>query len=160
MNHPRWKVGTRSVHAINGSLLRDLFMSLRQEAPPRPPTTILVVDDQASTRALLREALARRRGTVVLEAADGEAALAIIEEQRPDVVLCDIQMQPVDGLTLLRVMRAHEDERIRKMPVIIMSAVATREAVTAATKAGATSILAKPISLRMLAARLDAALGT
>lgn len=135
-------------------------MSLRQEDTLRPPTTILVVDDQASTRALLREALAGRRGTVVLEAADGEEALAIIEEQQPDVILCDIQMQPVDGLTLLRAMRVHEDERIRKMPVIIMSAVATREAVTAATKAGATSILAKPISLRMLAARLDAALGS
>lgn len=135
-------------------------MSLRQDDSLRPPPTILVVDDQSSTRTILREALAGRRGAVVLEAQDGEAALAIIEENLPDVVLCDVQMQPVDGLTLLRAMRAHDDERIRKMPVIIMSAVATREVVVAADKAGATSILAKPISLRMLSARLDAALGS
>ena len=134
-------------------------MPLRQEDPVKPPPTILVVDDQPSTRAILREALGGR-GATILEAADGEAALALIEDRLPDVVLCDIQMQPVDGLTLLRAMRAHDDERIRKMPVIIMSAVATRDAVVAAGKAGATSILAKPISLRMLSARLDAALGS
>lgn len=135
-------------------------MSLRQDDSLRPPPTILVVDDQSSTRAILREALAGRRGAVVLEATDGETALAVIEEQLPDVVLCDIMMKPVDGLTLLRAMRAHDDERIRKMPVIIMSAVATRDVVVAANKAGASGILAKPISLRMLSARLDSVLGS
>ena len=148
------------MHTINGMpfTIDDDFMPLRQEETVKPPPTILVVDDQPSTRAILREALAGRRGAVILEAADGEAALALIEDRLPDVVLCDIQMQPVDGLTLLRAMRAHDDERIRKMPVIIMSAVATREVVVAANKAGASGILAKPISLRMLAARLDAVL--
>lgn len=122
------------------------------------PPTILVVDDQRSTRSILRQALVEHYNAAVLEAVDGETALAMIEDNYPDVVLCDIQMQPVDGLTLLRAVRAHEDGRITNIPFIVMSAVATREIVVAANKSGATGILAKPISLKMLTARMDSAL--
>jgi two-component system, chemotaxis family, chemotaxis protein CheY len=127
-------------------------------AEPKP-IKILIVDDQSSTRAMLREALAGRAGTAIHEAADGESALAKVEELQPDLVLCDIQMQPVDGITLLKAIRGHDLSTIRNTPVIIMSAVATREAVVSANKSGATAIIAKPISLRMLNARVDAVLG-
>jgi two-component system, chemotaxis family, chemotaxis protein CheY len=120
---------------------------------------ILIVDDQASTRSMLRSALSGRPRTAVNEAADGDEALALIESGPPDVILCDIKMEPVDGLTLLRAIRSHDNPRIRDIPVIVMTAVATQAVVVSADKAGATSILVKPISLRILQARLDAALG-
>lgn len=127
--------------------------------PEPKPLKILIVDDQASTRAMLREALAGRAGTVVHEAEDGESGLAKVEELQPDLVLCDIQMEPVDGITLLKAIRSHELGIVRNTPVIVMSAVATRDSVVMANKAGATAIIAKPISLRMLNARVDAVLG-
>jgi two-component system chemotaxis response regulator CheY len=131
---------------------------MRAMAEPKQ-LKILIVDDQASTRAMLRRALAGRAGTAIHEAADGESGLAKVEDLHPDLVLCDIQMQPVDGITLLKAIRGHELSTIRNTPVIIMSAVATRDAVVSANKAGATAIIAKPISLRMLTARVDAVLG-
>lgn len=126
--------------------------------PKPPPPVILIVDDQASTRTILREALVGERGATVIEATDGEMALRQVEKHRPDVILCDIQMKPVDGLTFLATIRGHKDVKISLIPVIIMTGVATREVVAAAHQSGATSILAKPISLGMLKVRLDAAL--
>jgi two-component system chemotaxis response regulator CheY len=124
--------------------------------PNRP--TILVVDDQASTRTLIAEALAEDRPAVILQAANGEEAYRILKQKHPDVIVCDVQMQPVDGLSFLKKLRTDEDPAVRKIPVIIMTTTATREVVAAAHQSGAASILAKPISLAMLKARLDAAL--
>lgn len=121
--------------------------------------TILIVDDQATTRDILIASLATYRDAVVLEATNGDEALRLFAERRPDVVLCDIQMQPVDGITFLKTIRGYKDDAMRRTPVIIITGVATRDAVAAARQAGASGILVKPISIPVLKARLDAALG-
>jgi len=124
--------------------------------PNRPK--ILIVDDQASTRTLIAEALAGDRDVVVLQASDGAGAHRIMQENRPDVIVCDVQMQPVDGLSFLKKLRTDKDPALQRIPVIIMTTTATRDVVAAARQSGATSILAKPVSIAMLKARLDAAL--
>ncbi|MBM3546632.1 MAG: response regulator [Alphaproteobacteria bacterium] len=133
-------------------------MSPESEAAESPPPTILVVDDQASTRHLIIAGLASYRGAKIVEATNGDEALRLVDEQRPDVILCDIQMQPVDGITFLKIIRGYKDERVSRIPVIVITGVATREAVGAARLAGASGILVKPISIPVLIARLDTAL--
>jgi two-component system chemotaxis response regulator CheY len=133
-------------------------MSQESDAAASPPPTILVVDDQASTRDIIVSGLASYRGAVIVEATNGDEALRLFAERRPDVVLCDIQMQPVDGITFLKTIRGFKDEAVRRTPVIVITGVATREVVTAARQAGASGILVKPISIPVLRARLDAAL--
>ena len=124
---------------------------------PRKSPIILVVDDQTSTRTIIAVALAGD-DTLVLQAANGEDAMKLVAQQRPDVIVCDVQMQPMDGLSFLKAVRADADPAVRRIPVVIMTTTATREVVTTAQQAGAASILAKPVSIAMLRARLDAAL--
>lgn len=120
------------------------------------PLNVLVVDDQASTRALIAEALAEDRDATVMLAQDGDQAFRMALAHRFDVIVCDVKMEPVDGLSFLRALRSHKEEAIRKVPVIIMTGTATREVVVAAHQWDATAIMAKPISIAMLKARLQA----
>ena len=81
--------------------------------------TILVVEDEAPIREVLAEIL-RDEGYAVLVASDGAAALVVVAERRPDLVLTDAMMPRLDGLGLLRRMRA--DPRTAAIPVIVSSA--------------------------------------
>jgi two-component system chemotaxis response regulator CheY len=118
------------------------------------PLSILVVDDQASTRTLIAEALAEDRDATVMLASDGDHAFRMALAHRFDVIVCDVKMEPVDGLSFLRALRSNKEATIRKIPVIIMTTTATREVVMAAHQWDATAIMAKPVSIAMLKARL------
>jgi two-component system chemotaxis response regulator CheY len=133
-------------------------MTQESDVAKRAAPTILIVDDQASTRDILTASLATYRNAVVLEATNGDEALRLVAERRPDVVLCDIQMQPVDGITFLKTIRGYMDPAMRRTPVIMITGVATPDRVGAARLAGANGILVKPVSIPVLKARLDAVL--
>ncbi|MBM3533721.1 MAG: response regulator [Alphaproteobacteria bacterium] len=133
-------------------------MKQEPDAPEPRPLTILVVDDQASSRDVIIAGLGSYRDAVIVEATNGDEALRLVAERRPDAVLCDIQMQPVDGITFLRTIRGYKDPAIGRIPVIVITGVATRDQVAAAQQAGASGILVKPISIPVLRARLDAVL--
>lgn len=120
------------------------------------PLSILVVDDQVSTRTLIAEALAEDRDASVMLANDGDHAYRMVLAHRFDVIVCDVKMEPVDGLAFLRAVRTHKEAKIRKIPVIIMTTTATRDVVVAAHQWDATAIMAKPVSIAMLKARLKA----
>jgi DNA-binding NarL/FixJ family response regulator len=87
---------------------------IREEPQVRPPLRVVVCDDAPALRALLRTSLELDgRAEVVGEAADGERAIALAAALRPDVVLLDIQMPGVDGLTALpRIRRAAPDTQV------------------------------------------------
>jgi DNA-binding NtrC family response regulator len=108
--------------------------------------TILVVDDELGIRALLSEILADEGHTVEL-AEDAAQARAARERARPDLVLLDIWMPDVDGITLLKEWGATS---MLTMPVIMMSGHGTIDTAVEATKFGAMAFLEKPITLQKL----------
>jgi DNA-binding NtrC family response regulator len=108
--------------------------------------TILVVDDELGIRALLSEILADEGHTIEL-AENAAQARACRERIRPDLVLLDIWMPDVDGITLLKEWGASAQ---LTMPVIMMSGHGTIDTAVEATKFGAMAFLEKPITLQKL----------
>jgi DNA-binding NtrC family response regulator len=116
--------------------------------------TILVVDDELGIRALLSEILSDEGHTVEV-AANAAQARAVRELLRPDLVLLDIWMPDVDGITLLKEWGANGT---LTMPVIMMSGHGTIDTAVEATRHGAIAFLEKPITLQKLLRAVDAAL--
>ncbi len=108
--------------------------------------TILVVDDELGIRALLSEILADEGHTIEL-AENAAQARACRERIRPDLVLLDIWMPDVDGITLLKEWGSSAQ---LTMPVIMMSGHGTIDTAVEATKFGAMAFLEKPITLQKL----------
>ena len=108
--------------------------------------TILVVDDELGIRALLSDILADEGHTVDL-AENAAEARACRERARPDLVLLDIWMPDVDGVTLLKEWAA---SGALTMPVIMMSGHGTIDTAVEAVKFGAMAFLEKPITLQKL----------
>jgi len=112
-------------------------------ATSRTRTRILIVDDSAVIRSLLRSVVSANSGFEVAgTAADGASALGILETLRPDLVLLDVEMPVMDGLVTLRQLRA----RGHKMPVIMCSSLTQRGArvTLEALAGGASDYVAKP----------------
>ncbi len=114
---------------------------------------ILIVDDEPRIRTLIREHL-EFSGFSCAEAADGGDALAQLSTTPFDLVLLDIMMPYVDGLTCLREMRAHE----MNTPVIMLSARGEEYDKLAGLEGGADDYVVKPFSPRELIARINAVL--
>jgi CheY-like chemotaxis protein len=113
---------------------------------------VLVVDDEEDLRVLLRLCL-NRRGHHVIEAADGDEALALMSHVRPEAVLLDLRMPGRDGWTTLEAMRA--DPALRQLPVIVLSAYATTASRARATALGCVGYLTKPFRFDELERELD-----
>jgi DNA-binding NtrC family response regulator len=116
--------------------------------------TILVVDDELGIRALLSEILTDEGHTVEL-AENAAQARAVRESLRLDLVLLDIWMPDVDGVTLLKEWSAGG---LLAMPVIMMSGHGTIDTAVEATKYGASAFLEKPITLQKLLRAVEQAL--
>ena len=116
--------------------------------------TILVVDDELGIRALLSEILTDEGHTVELAENAAQARL-VRESLRPDLVLLDIWMPDVDGVTLLKEWSAGGQ---LSMPVIMMSGHGTIDTAVEATKFGASAFLEKPITLLKLLRAVEQAL--
>jgi DNA-binding NtrC family response regulator len=108
--------------------------------------TILVVDDELGIRALLSEILTDEGHSVEL-AENAAQARALREQMRPDLVLLDIWMPDVDGITLLKEWGSSGQ---LTMPVIMMSGHGTIDTAVEATRFGAMAFLEKPITLQKL----------
>jgi len=115
---------------------------------------ILVVDDELGIRGLLSEILTDEGHTVEL-AENAAQARAVRERMRPDLVLLDIWMPDVDGISLLKEWGATSQ---LTMPVIMMSGHGTIDTAVEATKHGAMAFLEKPITLQKLLRAVEQAL--
>jgi two-component system nitrogen regulation response regulator NtrX len=113
-----------------------------------------VVDDEPDIRRLVREIL-EEEGYAVAVAKDGQSAKESIEARTPSLVLLDIWMPDVDGITLLK---EFIDTYQLHCPVIMMSGHATVEAAVEATRLGAHDFIEKPLSLAKLLLTVDNAL--
>ena len=117
-------------------------------------STILVVDDELGIRALLSEILSDEGHTVML-AENAAQARSERERGRPDLVLLDIWMPDVDGITLLKEWGV---QGRLTMPVVMMSGHATVDTAAEALRFGAVAFLEKPITLQKLLKAVDQAL--
>jgi two-component system response regulator MprA len=114
---------------------------------------VLVADDDRAIRDALVRAL-ELEGYVALAAANGAEALALVRDMAPDVVLLDVMMPIVDGLTVCRVLRAEKD----RTPVLMLTARTETSDRVAGLDAGADDYLSKPFELDELFARIRALL--
>ncbi len=116
---------------------------------------ILVIDDDPLNRRLLTATL-ERQGHRASSAEDGKTALAMLAEDRPDVVLLDLVMPGMDGIEVLERIKA--DEELRHLPVIVISGVDDAESVVRCIEMGAEDFLPKPFDPVILQARVNAGL--
>ncbi|NPC80041.1 response regulator, partial [Pyxidicoccus fallax] len=115
-----------------------------------PNARILLADDNADMRGYVRRLLGERWNVEAV--ADGAQALEAARRQLPDLVLTDVMMPNLDGFGLLQALRA--DERLKEIPVIMLSARAGEESRVEGLEAGADDYLIKPFSARELVARV------
>jgi DNA-binding response OmpR family regulator len=114
---------------------------------------ILVVDDESDVRELLSKFLTRR-GYEVNTASDGMAAIEAIRDSRPDIVLLDIRLPKIDGLSVLQRLR-DESENVA---IITMSGVADEDTARRSLELGAADFITKPFNLPYLETSLLAKL--
>ncbi len=113
---------------------------------------ILVVDDEPQIRRVLRATLSAE-GYAIVEARDGEAALAEFRRERPDLVLLDMNMPGPDGLATCRDLRAGSS-----VPIIMLTVRSSEKDKVRSLDAGADDYVTKPFSMEELLARIRAAL--
>lgn len=103
---------------------------------------VLVIDDNAMNRRLV-QVLLKSQGYEVWEAANAPEAFAMLAERRPDVILMDIQLPVVDGLTATRQLKA--DPTTRDIPVVAVTSYAMKGDEAMALEAGCSAYVTKPI---------------
>lgn len=116
------------------------------------PRRVLIAEDEALIRMDLAEMLVEEGYDVVGQAADGEQAIALAEQLRPDLVVLDVKMPKLDGIAAAQRIAG---ERIA--PVVILTAFAQRELVERARDAGAMAYLVKPFSRNDLVPAIEMA---
>jgi two-component system, cell cycle response regulator DivK len=112
---------------------------------------ILVVEDQADSRRIIRDMLASTEYEVI-EAENGEEALAAIAKQRPDLILMDVQLPIMDGYTATRRIKA--DPALQSIPIIAVTSFALDGEEKIAKAAGCDDYVPKPYSPRELLAKI------
>jgi len=117
----------------------------------RNPPLILAVDDVAENLEIVRMRL-EALGYEVQTAADGEEAIAKARELSPDLILLDIMMPKLDGIAALKILK--QDQALRFVPVVLLTAKADRSDVIAGLEAGGDDYLTKPIDHASLTARV------
>ncbi len=116
----------------------------------------LVVDDSSHMRSLVRSVLHGLGAKHIKEATDGADAYKRLGTYAADVIICNWQMLPMDGLELVRLLRTGTDSPNPHVPVILLTAHTEAKRVVEARDAGVTEILAKPFSAHQLCSRIRA----
>jgi two-component system, response regulator PdtaR len=122
------------------------------ESVEAPVRRVVIAEDEALIRMDLAEMLAEENYEVVGQAADGEAAVAMAREHRPDLVVLDVKMPKLDGIAAARAIAA---ERIA--PVVILTAFSQRDLIERAREAGAMAYLVKPFTKHDLVPAIEMA---
>ncbi|MEH2166914.1 MAG: ATP-binding protein [Nostoc sp.] len=158
---PEESRGSRGRREAGGEeIVREDYTYIDSSSAPSAPlllcssARILLVDDNADMRDYVQRLLSQRYEVEAV--ADGMAALAAIQAQRPDLILSDVMMPGLDGFELLHQLRANP--QTRELPAILLSAQAGEEACLEGLAAGADDYLIKPFSARELLARVESTL--
>lgn len=117
----------------------------------------LVVDDQQTMRMLVRSGLQQLGFRELHDAGDGEAALQIVAQTPPDLVISDLNMPKLDGIGLLRAIRAYPPTA--KTAFIMLTGQGDKEVVQKAIQYGVNNFLVKPFNIAALRGKIEAVLG-
>lgn len=120
---------------------------------------VLVVEDDPASRMLTVAFLEELGVGQIKESRDGEAALRALRGFLADVIVCDMVMEPMDGITFVRRVRMDTESANPYVPIILVTGNADRASVRAARDAGVNLLMAKPITLEALRKRIDMVLG-
>ncbi len=110
---------------------------------PTTQKTVMIVEDEPDAAELFAEMM-RLNGHRVIKTYSSTPAIALISQERPNVIILDIMMPDVSGLDILRYMRG--DPELALIPVVVVSAKAAPADIRAGIEAGATIYLTKPVS--------------
>jgi two-component system chemotaxis response regulator CheY len=114
---------------------------------------ILVVDDFSTMRRIIKNLLRELGFTNTSEADDGSTALPMLKTGNFDFVVTDWNMPNMEGIELLRAIRA--DPELQKMPVLMVTAEAKREQIIEAAEAGVNGYIVKPFTAETLREKID-----
>jgi two-component system cell cycle response regulator DivK len=117
---------------------------------------VLIVDDNRASRDLIR-AILKTVPCDIIEAADGREALNLMQQQRPDLVLLDVDMPGLDGLAVVKHIR--EDTSLADLPVVAVTAFAMEGDREKGMAAGFTVYLTKPVRAALLRQQVQQLLG-
>ncbi len=125
--------------------------------PAAAALNVLIVDDQQTMRSLVRNSLQQLGVREIREASDGEAGLREVVARPVHLVISDFNMPNLDGLGLLRAIRAHPP--IKTTAFIMLTGRADRELVQRAVQYGVNNYLVKPFTVAQLKEKLEAVFG-
>lgn len=119
---------------------------------------VLVIDDNVGMRSIMTAVLRALGFTAIKQADDAVEALKVIPQVKPDLIITDIKMPVLDGVTFVRNLRADESNPFSEVPIIVATGHTEEKHVKACLEAGVDQFLAKPITGRSLAERITRAL--
>ena len=114
---------------------------------------VLVVDDFATMRRILKNILKQIGFTKIIDADDGSTALAMLKKNKVDLIISDWNMPKVSGLELLKAVRS--DESIKDMPFLMVTAEAQKDSVVQAIQAGVSNYVVKPFTPDTIKEKLE-----
>ncbi|UXN74652.1 response regulator [Devosia sp. A8/3-2] len=122
--------------------------------PKASAVSVLVVDDQQSMRSIAKYILTQLGFKDIIEAKSGRDALGKLEKGNVDLIISDWNMEDIDGLTLLKVIRKHP--RTRAMPFIMATGRSDKEQVKEAISFGVNNYIIKPFDATTMKKRIEA----
>lgn len=118
---------------------------------------VLIVDDFATMRRILRNILKQIGFTDINEADDGSTALKELKKEKYDLILCDWNMPEMPGIDLINAIRA--DDELKGIPFVMITAEAQKDNIIGAVKAGVNSYVVKPFTAETIGEKLKKVFG-
>ena len=125
--------------------------------PKASAVSVMIVDDQQSMRGICKDILTQLGFTNIVEAKSGRDALGKLEKSSVDLIISDWNMDDIDGLTLLRVIRKHP--KTQGMPFIMATGRSDKEQVKEAISSGVNNYIIKPFDASTMKKRIEAVIG-
>jgi two-component system chemotaxis response regulator CheY len=120
---------------------------------------ILIIDDSKFIRDVVRRMLKGMGVKNVYEAANGTDGLMTVMDEKLDLILCDLSMEPVNGFEFVAALRSHESRHLRTLPVLILTIHDELDFIAHAREMGIDGYLLKPVSPLRLKERIEETLG-
>ncbi len=119
-------------------------------------TKVLIIEDDEDIQSVLQYNLKKAGIGAILSAEDGKTGLDIARNERPDIILLDLMLPEMDGITVCKNLKAKEDTA--PIPIIMLTAKSTDTDIVAGLEAGADDYVTKPFNFQVLLARIKSAL--